>query len=188
MVTKIQKYEIMSRVSNFVTFALGIIKGGRIMSNLRAMADTGNGRSPIQTNIAETTAWKDFLALIKVGIVNSNMITTFTGLWLALHFTGMSFLGNLDLVFFALAGSVFIMAGSCSFNNYYDRDIDHLMERTKNRPTVTGKVSPSKVLTLSFLLIAIGLGLLALTNHNNSYHWICWGFCLYCLIYNDFET
>ncbi|MEH6946831.1 heme o synthase [Peribacillus asahii] len=134
------------------------------MSNLRAMADTGNGGSPIHTNIEETSAWKDFLALIKVGIVNSNMITTFTGLWLALHFTGMSFLGNLDLVFFALAGSVFIIAGSCSFNNYYDRDIDHLMERTKNRPTVTGKVSPSKVLTLSFLLIAIGLGLLAFAN------------------------
>ena len=38
------------------------------------------------------------------------------------------------------------------------------MERTKNRPTVTGKVSSSKVLTLSFILIAIGLVLLAFAN------------------------
>ncbi len=30
-------------------------------------------------------------------------------------------------------------------NNYIDRDIDHLMERTKTRPTVTGKVNPNKV-------------------------------------------
>src|SRR6476620_9712721 len=96
------------------------------------------GNENIKTRLPQTAVWKDFLALIKVGIVNSNMITTFTGLWLALHFSGFSFLGNLDLVLYALAGSVFIIACSCSFNNYYDRDIDHLMERTKNRPTVTG--------------------------------------------------
>lgn len=140
------------------------IKGGKTMSNIRAMTDTVDVEAPVHTNIEKTSAWKDFLALIKVGIVNSNMITTFTGLWLALHFTGTSFLENLDLVFFALAGSVFIISGSCSYNNYYDRDIDHLMERTKNRPTVTGKVSPPKVLTLSFFLIAIGLVLLAFAN------------------------
>lgn len=140
------------------------IKGGRVMSNIRAVTETVNGEVPIHATIEETSAWKDFLALIKVGIVNSNMITTFTGLWLAIHFTGISFLQNLDLVFFALAGSVFIISGSCSFNNYYDRNIDHLMERTKNRPTVTGKVSSSKVLTLSFAFIAIGLVLLALAN------------------------
>ena len=134
------------------------------MSNIRAMTDTVNVEAPVHTNIEKTSAWKDFLALIKVGIVNSNMITTFTGLWLALHFTGTSFLENLDLVFFALAGSVFIISGSCSYNNYYDRDIDHLMERTKNRPTVTGKVSPPKVLTLSFFLIAVGLVLLGFAN------------------------
>lgn len=134
------------------------------MSNVRAATETVNGERPIHTTIEETSAWKDFLALIKVGIVNSNMITTFTGLWLALHFSGASFLGNLDLVFYSLAGSVFIIAGSCSFNNYYDRDIDHLMERTKNRPTVTGKVSIPKVLALSLGLIAIGLVLLALAN------------------------
>ncbi len=134
------------------------------MANLRAVTESVNDKRPIHTNIEETSAWKDFQALIKVGIVNSNMITTFTGLWLALHFSGMSFLGNLDLVFFALAGSVFIIAGSCSFNNYYDRDIDHLMERTKNRPTVTGKASNSKVLTMSFVFIALGLVLLAFAN------------------------
>lgn len=134
------------------------------MSDIRAVTEHVNGEAPMHTMIKETTAWRDFLDLIKIGIVNSNMITTFTGLWLALHFSGMSFLENLDLVFYAIAGSVFIIAGSCSFNNYYDRDIDHLMERTKHRPTVTGKVSIPKVLALSLGLIAIGLVLLALAN------------------------
>ncbi|MGE6378268.1 heme o synthase [Peribacillus muralis] len=136
------------------------------MSETRGLSEAvmKDSKAALQSDIPETTAWKDFLALIKVGIVNSNIITAFTGVWLALHFSGLSFLSNLDVVFYTLAGSALIMAGSCSFNNYYDRDIDHLMERTKNRPTVTGKVQPSKVLALSFGLIAAGLILLALTN------------------------
>ncbi|RFU71137.1 protoheme IX farnesyltransferase [Peribacillus saganii] len=114
--------------------------------------------------LRETTAIKDFLALIKIGIVHSNMITTFTGLWLALHFNGIHFFESLDTMFFTLAGSALIVAGSCSLNNYYDSDIDHLMERTKNRPTVTGKANLGRVLTLSMILIALGTILLALTN------------------------
>lgn len=143
-----------------------LIKEDICMSNMRAVPEAAlkDSKAPIESTTIETTAWKDFLALIKVGIVNSNMITTFTGLWLALHFSGMHFLNNLDTMLFALAGSGLIMAGSCSFNNYYDRDIDPLMERTKNRPTVTGKVSPGKVLLLSIVLITVGIGFLALTN------------------------
>ncbi|WP_335870474.1 heme o synthase [Bacillus sp. 2205SS5-2] len=116
-----------------------------------------------ETDIPHSSAWQDFLALIKIGIVNSNLITTFTGLWLALHFSGAHFLESLDIMFLTLIGSSFIVAGSCSINNYYDRDIDHLMERTKERPTVTGKVSAGKVLTLGFALIIIGSVLLFMT-------------------------
>lgn len=111
----------------------------------------------------ETTAWKDFLALIKIGIVNSNLITTFTGLWLALHFSGLKFLDNLDLVFFTIAGSSLIIAGSCSINNFYDRDIDPYMERTKSRPTVNGRVQPSQALWLGLALIAVGTLFLFMT-------------------------
>lgn len=114
-------------------------------------------------DIEKTSLIKDFLALIKIGIVNSNLITTFTGLWLALHFTHQSFLGNLDIVFFTVVGSSFIIAGSCSINNFIDRDIDPLMERTKSRPTVTGKILPAKALILGMLLIGFGTLFLVFT-------------------------
>ncbi|MDQ0860276.1 heme o synthase [Bacillus sp. V2I10] len=113
--------------------------------------------------IHETTALKDFLSLIKMGIVNSNMITTFTGLWLALHFTGQSFLQNIDSVLFVLLGSALIIAGSCAINNFYDRDIDHIMERTKMRPTVTGKMNPIQALWIGILLLTFGFILLLMT-------------------------
>ncbi|WP_210363686.1 heme o synthase [Bacillus sp. REN3] len=131
------------------------------MSNPKAFNEAvlDNGRPAS----AERTALKDFLALIKVGIVNSNAMTTFTGLWLALHFSGARFLDNIDLVLATLIGSSLVVAGSCSLNNYIDRDIDPLMERTKGRPTVTGRFQPSKVAWISFILIGIGTAFLLTT-------------------------
>ena len=127
-------------------------------------AAVNHDASPLHTNeIEKTSAVKDFLALIKIGIVNSNLITTFTGLWLALHFTGQSFLNNLDIVFFTIVGSAFIIAGSCSINNFIDRDIDPFMDRTKSRPTVTGKIPPMKVLALGLSLIGFGTLFLTFT-------------------------
>ncbi|THE14342.1 protoheme IX farnesyltransferase [Bacillus timonensis] len=110
-----------------------------------------------------TTAYKDFLAIIKIGIVNSNLITAFTGVWLALFFTEKSFLQEIDIVLYTLIGTALVIAGSCAVNNYYDRDIDHVMERTKVRPTVTGRINPKHVLGLGILLILIGTGFLLLT-------------------------
>ena len=61
------------------------------MSSPRSITQ-GNERHQSSSRHTETTVWKDFLALIKIGIVNSNLITTFTGIWLAIHFTDQSFL------------------------------------------------------------------------------------------------
>ena len=83
------------------------------------------------TSVPETTRLQDLSALVKMGIVNSNTLTVFTGFWLALHFNGLSVMDNLDKLFFTIVGSGLIMAGVCCLNNYIDRDIDPLMERTK---------------------------------------------------------
>ncbi|WP_239586949.1 heme o synthase [Bacillus ectoiniformans] len=106
---------------------------------------------------------KDFLALIKIGIVNSNLITTFTGMWLAFVLNDIHFLSQLDTVLLTLLGSSFIIAGSASMNNYIDRDIDPLMERTKGRPTVTGRITYSKVMAIGLAFIIVGTAMLFLT-------------------------
>jgi heme o synthase len=127
------------------------------MENTRTLPDAVSHIENISPQkMAEKTVFKDFLALIKIGIVNSNFITTFTGIWLALYFTGGGLLANLSTVIFTLLGSSLVIAGSCAINNYYDRDIDHLMERTKDRPTVTGKVTPKHVLYMGVVFTLIG--------------------------------
>ena len=109
-----------------------------------------------ESNMETTSVLKDFLALIKIGIVNSNMITTFTGLFLAFQFTGRNFLHHIDLLVYALGGSGLIIAGSAALNNLIDRDIDPIMSRTKSRPTVTGRFKASSVWALAFTFIVVG--------------------------------
>lgn len=120
-----------------------------------------NGHSLTATTEAETdpvnsSFLKDFLSLIKIGIVNSNLVTTFTGLWVAFQVTNRNFLHELDLLFYTLFGAALIIAGSAAMNNFIDRDIDPVMKSKKGRPTVTGRFSPSAVLITSFSFLIVG--------------------------------
>ncbi|GKV64316.1 MULTISPECIES: heme o synthase [unclassified Sporosarcina] len=120
------------------------------MSNGRTLSTVADPK------VESITLWKDFLALIKIGIVNSNLITTFTGLFLAFQFTGKSFLHNFDLLVFAILGTGLIIAASGALNNLIDRDIDPIMSRTKSRPTVTGRFKTPAVLTLAITFLLAG--------------------------------
>src|SRR3954451_24248909 len=128
-----------------------------------------NGHLITATNDTETvrvnnTFFQDFLSLIKIGIVNSNLFTTFTGMWLAFQFTDRNFLRELDILFYTLIGSGMIIAGSAAMNNFIDRDIDPVMKSKKGRPTVTGRFSPTSVLITSFSLLIVGELLLFLAS------------------------
>lgn len=122
------------------------------MSNGRALSTAVETTS----DTATTSTLKDFLALIKIGIVNSNMITVFTGLFMAMQINGLHFLQHIDILIFTLGGSGLIIAGSAALNNLIDRDIDPVMSRTKSRPTVTGRFKAPAVLALAISFILIG--------------------------------
>ena len=106
---------------------------------------------------------KDIKSVIKVGIVNSNLFTVFAGYWLALYFTNASFLANIDTFFLTMFGSCFILIGASVLNNWYDVDIDPVMNRTKQRPTVTGKIPLNSVLFIGIISTLLGLILLYFT-------------------------
>ncbi|WP_163528095.1 heme o synthase [Halobacillus ihumii] len=101
---------------------------------------------------------------IKTGIVKSNVIAMFAGLALALYVNGIHPLTKLPEVIFALIGSSLVIGAAGAFNNLYDRDIDAIMDRTKNRPTVTGRMELKSTLTLGISMALIGLITLALAS------------------------
>lgn len=90
----------------------------------------------------------NYYLLTKPGIIFGNLVTVAAGFLLASK-------GNVDfwLFFATLIGLAFVMASSCVFNNYINREDDKKMQRTKNRALVTGLISAK-----SAIVFGIGLG------------------------------
>ncbi len=95
--------------------------------------------------------------LTKPGVTYGNLITTIAGYLFAAN-------GHIDwLVFITLTiGTWFVIASACVINNYLDQDIDMLMERTKNRPILTGEVTSRQALVFGIILGLAGTLILAL--------------------------
>ncbi len=111
-----------------------------------------------------TAILSDLKSLFKIGIINSNTMTAFAGFWLALYYTDASFSNLWHILLVTLIGTAFVIAGGCVLNNYYDRDIDPVMSRTKQRPTVTGSIQLSHILTIGIAFSVIGVLILSLAS------------------------
>ncbi|WP_327298272.1 MULTISPECIES: heme o synthase [unclassified Streptomyces] len=90
---------------------------------------------------------KAFVALTKPRIIELLLITTVPVMFLAKQ--GVP---NLWLVLATCLGGYLSAGGANAFNMYIDRDIDALMDRTSQRPLVTGMVSPRECLVFAFAL------------------------------------
>ncbi|QQD80618.1 protoheme IX farnesyltransferase [Bacillus siamensis] len=114
----------------------------------------------------KATSFSKILAqTIKIGIIKSNLIPMFAGLTLALYTYHIDIFNKIPEIFFAFMGSALVMGAAGAFNNLYDRDIDSIMHRTKNRPTVTGEIKPKTVLWLGIFMSVSGIIILALASY-----------------------
>ncbi|MFV2060683.1 MAG: 4-hydroxybenzoate octaprenyltransferase [Gammaproteobacteria bacterium] len=84
---------------------------------------------------------------------------TLWALWLAAEGTPDLFI----LVIF-ISGVVLMRAAGCVINDFADRKIDLHIERTKDRPLTSGKVTKKETLILFFVLVAIAFLLVLLLN------------------------
>ncbi|WP_034332254.1 heme o synthase [Bacillus sp. J37] len=117
-----------------------------------------------QGDIRQRQPLSKILALtIKTGIIKSNLIPMFAGLTLSLYTYQYGLLEKLPDIIFALIGSILVIGAAGAFNNLYDRDIDAIMQRTKNRPTVTGEINSKVVLWLAIFMSIFGILALSLT-------------------------
>ena len=63
-----------------------------------------------------------------------------------------------------ICGVVVMRAAGCVINDYADRHVDGHVERTKNRPLVSGEISPREALRLFFVLLLLAFLLVLQTN------------------------
>lgn len=125
-----------------------------------------------------TNRLKAYYYLAKPGIIRGNAITAIAGYFLA---AGWQF--NWQLFLAMLFGLSLIIASACVFNNYIDRDIDKLMERTKKRALVTNSISASSALIYGTLLGFIGALLLAVYTNTLTLLIALFGFFAYVVLY-----
>jgi protoheme IX farnesyltransferase len=103
---------------------------------------------------------KQLYALTKPGVLYGNVLTGAAGFLLAAR-------GDIAYGLFAatIGGMTLVIAAACVLNNYLDQDIDAVMARTKNRPSVSGTIPGWHMVLFSALLGLAGISLLgAVTN------------------------
>jgi 4-hydroxybenzoate polyprenyltransferase len=78
--------------------------------------------------------------------------------WGLAYIQGLAIDPKLMVLF--LMGATVMRAAGCIVNDYFDRDIDRQVERTKGRPLATGEVSSPQAAAFFTILCGIGLAVL----------------------------
>jgi len=104
----------------------------------------------------------DYLALIRIDKPIGIFLLLWPTLWaLWLSSEGMP---DLSILFIFVIGVVLMRSAGCIVNDIADRKVDGLVERTKNRPLVTGRIKLSEALSLFVLLLCIAFVLVLFCN------------------------
>lgn len=99
-----------------------------------------------------------YVALTKPRVIELLLVTTAPVMVLAAR--GVLDLDFLFVLIATLIGGSLSAASANAFNCYIDRDIDAVMKRTKNRPLVTGELSPREALVFAWVTGVASIGVL----------------------------
>ncbi|MHA7986457.1 heme o synthase [Rathayibacter sp. CAU 1779] len=88
-----------------------------------------------------------YVALTKPRVMELLLVTTIPVMFLA-----QGGVPNLWLIVATVIGGAMSAGSAAAFNCYIDRDIDKVMNRTKQRPLVTGELSPREAYVFSWAL------------------------------------
>ena len=97
----------------------------------------------------------DLMELTKPRITFLVLITTLVGFYMGSR-DGVNFL----LLFHAIVGTGLVASGASALNQYFERDLDARMARTRNRPLPNGRLFPNEALIFSSLMSAGGVAYL----------------------------
>ena len=109
--------------------------------------------------------YTDFLEITKARLAISVVFSSIAGFML-----GISNIHSLDwMILLKLAIGGYCMVGaSNAFNQVIEKELDALMDRTKNRPVPAQRMSPNNALIIAFLLTIIGVILLYTINEKSA--------------------
>ncbi len=101
---------------------------------------------------------RDVLALTKPRITSIVLATWAAGFAMAPGRLGWG------RALLAMAGTTLVVGSANTLNMWWERDLDGLMSRTRNRPLPSGRMTPGVALAFGLLLAAVSLPLLLAVN------------------------
>jgi protoheme IX farnesyltransferase len=103
------------------------------------------------------STWSQYYSLTKPKVVYLIVFTALVGMLLAAEG-----LPSLDIFVFGLLGIGLAAASGAAINHVVDEHIDRIMERTRNRPLVSGEIDQKSALIFALSIGALGIAMLAL--------------------------
>lgn len=107
---------------------------------------------------AQKTFLHDFLEITKVRLSVSVVFSSIAGYLLAVESVNIT---HLALLIF---GGYFMVGASNAYNQIIERDLDALMNRTKNRPVSAGRMSVNTAFAIATIFTALGIAALYMLN------------------------
>jgi protoheme IX farnesyltransferase len=109
--------------------------------------------------------YTDFLEITKARLAVSVVFSSIAGFMLGI--TSIHSLDGMVLLKLAIGGYCMVGASN-AFNQVIEKELDALMDRTKNRPVPSKRMSPNAALIIAFLLTIIGVVLLYTINEKTA--------------------
>lgn len=110
------------------------------------------------TNNQSVDLISDFKEITKMRLAVSVVFSSVAG-----YFLGAEVIDFVELLLLAVGGYMMVGASN-AFNQVIEKDLDVLMDRTKNRPIPSGRMSVKKALFIAFTFTILGLVVLYIIN------------------------
>ena len=110
---------------------------------------------------SSTSIFKEFKEITKARLAISVVFSTIAGYLIAVP--DFSEIQYITLILLSIGGYCMVGASNV-FNQIIERDLDAKMDRTKDRPIASGRISPNSALFLAIVLTVLGLAILYFVN------------------------
>ena len=113
------------------------------------------------TRLSVTSIFQDFKAITKAGLAISVVFSSIAGYLLGVDSKNPF---SWSVLITLAVGGYCMVGASNAYNQVIEKDLDKLMDRTKNRPVPSGRMSSNTALIIATILTIIGIVLLYTIN------------------------
>ncbi|MCA0152711.1 heme o synthase [Winogradskyella vincentii] len=137
--------------------------------------------SSAKTSVSTVSVFTDFKEITKMGLSLSVVFSSLAG-----YLLGAETINLITLLLLAIGG-YFMVGASNAYNQIIERDLDALMDRTKNRPIPAGRMSVNTAFIIATTFTILGLITLYVINPKTAM-WGAISIFLYTSVYTPLKT